>query len=192
VRRPAAALLGTLIGTVLIVGQKYATTSPATEAGATSDPGTTGDAAASGTPAEGPGTPGGPGSPALGARTAPSGSRPPATTTGPAHGTPPPGRTTTAPAVTCSTATGNAVNVASPGVGAITVSIRVCGGVLTTATGSQSRSNWDANARAVPALNSLAVRYYKTDISKVHYSGATLTSNAYQASLRSALTRGGI
>jgi hypothetical protein len=87
---------------------------------------------------------------------------------------------------------GNAANVASPGIGAITVTIRVCGGVLKTATGAQSRSNWDTNATAVPALNPLAVRYYKTNFSMIHYSGATLTSTAYQASLRSAMTKSGI
>jgi uncharacterized protein with FMN-binding domain len=92
----------------------------------------------------------------------------------------------------CANATGNATNIASPGVGAITVTIQVCGGVVKTATGAQSRSNWEANQSAVPALNRLAVQYYRTDISKIHYSGATLTSNAYQASLRSALGKAGL
>jgi uncharacterized protein with FMN-binding domain len=35
----------------------------------------------------------------------------------------------------------------------------------------------------------MAVQYYKTNFSQIHYSGATLTSNAYQASLRSAMTK---
>jgi uncharacterized protein with FMN-binding domain len=74
----------------------------------------------------------------------------------------------------------------------VTVTIRACGSTVTSASSSQSRSNWDANSDALPALNSLAVKYYKTDISKIHYSGATLTSNAYQASLRSALGQAGL
>jgi hypothetical protein len=73
----------------------------------------------------------------------------------------------------------------------VTVSIRVCGSAVTTASSTQSRSNWGPNSAALPALNSLAVKYYKTDISKIHYSGATLTSAAYQASLRSALSDAG-
>jgi hypothetical protein len=64
--------------------------------------------------------------------------------------------------------------------------------VLKTSTATQSRSNWDDNAKALPALNALAVQYYKTNISKIHYSGATLTSSAYQASLRSAMSKAGI
>jgi len=84
------------------------------------------------------------------------------------------------------------VNVASPGIGAVTVTIKVCGGVLSTSTGSLSQSNLPANTQAIPALNTLAVQYYKTNISMIHYSGATLTSNAYQASLQSAMAKAGI
>ena len=110
------------------------------------------------------------------------------TTTSPAP--PSPSATSTLPA--CMTTAGNAVNVASPGVGALTVTIKVCGGVMSTSNGSLSQSNLPANTPAIPALNTLAVQYYKTNISMIHYSGATLTSNAYQASLQSAMAKAGI
>src|SRR5262249_41665772 len=103
-----------------------------------------------------------------------------------------PGQPTSRPSATCASHAGNAARVSSPGIGAVTVSVRLCGAAVTSALSSQSRSNWDANSEALPALNSLAVKYCKTDISKIHYSGATLTSNAYQASLRSALGQAGI
>jgi hypothetical protein len=193
VRRPAAALLGTVAGTVLLVGAKYGTAAPrvddastAAEAGATEPGGDQESPAAAGSAGLAPSArPGGSAGP-------PASSRAPG---GPAGGaSPAPGRTggapTTAPA--CTSVTGNASTIVAPGVGAVTVTIQVCGGAVTAATGSQSRSNWDVNPQAVRALNTLAVRYYKSDISKVHYSGATLTSNAYQASLRSALGKAGL
>src|SRR5262249_6270674 len=96
------------------------------------------------------------------------------------------------PATTCASHAGNAVRVSSPGIGNVTVSVRACGSTVTSASSSQSRSNWDANSQALPALNSLAVKYYRTAISQIHYSGATLTSNAYQASLRAALSSAGL
>jgi uncharacterized protein with FMN-binding domain len=203
VRRPAAALLGTLAGTVLLVGAKYGSASPAANAGdtvAASDAGTTGAAGGMpGDPSAGPAGSAGSAAQNPGAAPGPSGKNP---TTGAAPGTgnPTPGRTTggpaaattTAAAPACTTKSGPASTIASPGVGTITVTIQVCGGVLKTATAAQSRSNWDKNTAALPALNSLAVANYKTNFSAIHYSGATLTSNAYQASLRSAMTRAGI
>ena len=49
-----------------------------------------------------------------------------------------------------------------------------------------------STTESAAALNSLTVANYKTNFSAIHYSGATLTSNAYQASLRSAMTQAGI
>jgi uncharacterized protein with FMN-binding domain len=82
--------------------------------------------------------------------------------------------------------------VASPGTGTVTVTIKVCNGAISSATSTLSQSNWPANTAALPALNSLTPQYYKTNISAIHYSGATLTSNAYQSSLRSAISKAGI
>jgi uncharacterized protein with FMN-binding domain len=110
----------------------------------------------------------------------------------PSTTSPAPQPTIPSPSATCTMAIGNAVNVASPGIGALTVTIQVCGGVLKTSTGTLSQSNLPDNSKAIPALNPLAVQYYKTNLSMIHYSGATLTSNAYQASLRSAMTKAGI
>jgi hypothetical protein len=46
--------------------------------------------------------------------------------------------------------------------------------------------------RGVPALNSLAVKYHEGNFPKIHYSGATPTTNTYQAPLRSAMSMAGI
>lgn len=105
---------------------------------------------------------------------------------------PPSSKPPTSPSPSCTTAAGAASNVESPGVGAVTVTIKVCNGQLTSSTGSISQSNWSANTAAFPALDTLAVQYYKTDVTKIHHSGATLTSKAYQASLKSALTKAGL
>jgi uncharacterized protein with FMN-binding domain len=199
VRRATAALLGTVTGTVLLVGAKYGTSPAGTNTGntvavggpATSDGAAGADPAASASASPVPAgpnaapVPGGSATRPAGGATTPAAGR---TTTG---GTP---RTTPAapPAPACRTATGNAAGVASPGIGTVTVTIKVCNGAITTSSGSQSASNWNRNAQAVPALNTLAVQYYKTDFSKIHYSGATLTSNAYQSSLRSAMSKAGI
>ncbi|MFG2041778.1 hypothetical protein [Dactylosporangium sp. NPDC048998] len=188
-RRPAAALLGTLAGTVLLVGAKYGSTSPPADTGAVAS---SDDAA--GAPASDPAA-------VLDASGAPTASAAPApsalgTTQGAAPGTPGAGRTTNAPAPTtaaaCTTASGGAAQIASPGVGTVTVTIQVCGGALKTASAVQSKSNWDRNTAAIPALNSLAVTNYKTNFAAIHYSRATLTSQAYQASLRSAMSKAGI
>ena len=199
-RRPAAALLGTLAGTVLLVGAKYGSAPPAATAGDSvasndsgpTDPGTTD--AGSALPSDAPAGPSGSAVPGTGTAPVPSGRT--SATTAAGRATPTAGRTTGGPppttAPSCTTTTGSATNVASPGIGAITVTIKVCGGVLKTSTGAQSRSNWDTNTAAVPTLNTLAVKNYKTNFSAIHYSGATLTSTAYRASLRSAMTKAGI
>lgn len=193
-RRPAAALLGTVVGTVLLVGAKYGSASPAGAPNsiAAGDTGAA-DAAASGATAPGGDPSAGPAPAGVG--TGPSSAGPgktPATKAAGGHTATPGQPTTRPPAASCTSDTGNPARVSSPGIGSVTVSVRVCAGAVTTASSSQSRSNWDANGAALPALNSLAVKYYKTDISKIHYSGATLTSNAYQASLRSALSDAGL
>jgi hypothetical protein len=90
------------------------------------------------------------------------------------------------------TVAGNPVNVGGPGIGAVTVTITECNGTLTKASSVLSQSDLALNAQALPAMDILAVQYYKTNITAIHYSGATYTSAAYQASLQSALTKAGI
>lgn len=194
-RRATAALLGTLAGTALLVGAKYATpevAGPNTPAGSdqgldnpsasvdpslsgSGSPGVSGAAAgASGSPAAGASTP-------AGARTSAGQAAPPAPVT-----------TTTNPAATCKTTTGNAATIVAPGTGTATVTIKVCGGVISSASATLSQSNWTANDKAIPQLNTLTVQYYKTNMSKITYSSATLTSNSYQTSLKSAMSKAGI
>lgn len=205
-RRATAMLLGTVAGTALLVGAKYGTAATSNTANAGSAIGPQGGTASTDPNASPTGT--SPSSDPASAPAAPAGSAaaaPVATkstaatrkTTAPAAPrtttpatTQPAAPTTAAPA--CSTASGVASTVVSPGVGAMTVTIKVCGGVVSSSTGALSQSNWSLNNQAIPQLNTLAVQYYKTDISKLHYSQATLTSNAYQASLKSALSKAGI
>lgn len=129
----------------------------------------------------------------------PSESQPPSTTatpTGSATATPTGSATATptgSATAACSTQAGAATTVASPGIGNVTVTIKVCGGALDSASAAISQSNWEPqNTNAFTALNQLAVQYYKTDMSKITFSGATLTSNAYRTSLQSALTKAGL
>lgn len=96
-------------------------------------------------------------------------------------------------AAACSTVAGAATAVAKPGVGQVTVTLEVCAKAVKSATAAISESNWEPkNTNAFAALNPLAVQYYKSDTSKITFSGATLTSNAYQASLKDAIAKAGI
>jgi len=198
-RRATAAALGTLIGTALLVTTKYAAPS-ATAAGATAvsagdpvavDAATAGSAPPGASAAvPGPsGTPGPAGAAPTGAARTTAAAPQPARTTPAAGGG---GATTAAPPPSCSTVSGSGQRVASPGVGTVTVTIKVCNGAISSASSTLSQSNWSNNNAALPALNSLTPQYYKTNISAIHYSGATLTSNAYQSSLRSAMSKAGI
>jgi hypothetical protein len=203
-RRATAAALGTLIGTTLLVAAKYGAASATAGTGTAI---TAGDpAAAAGNLAAGSappdassspatavpgasGTPGAPGAVPSGvARTTAAPPQPGRSTPAGGGG----GATTAPPPPSCSTVGGNGVNVASPGIGTITVTIKVCNGVINSASSTQSQSNWSKNSAALPALNSLTPQYYKTNISAIHYSGASLTSSAYQSSLRSAMSKAGI
>jgi hypothetical protein len=191
VRRATAALLGTVTGTVLLVGLKYgsgstghttvdSSTALADPSGAsgsgTPDPGATGSAEPTGSAGVATGAPSAPAA----SRTAPGRSAAPSKVASAGPPASPPA---------CTTVSGDPTNVSRPGIGAVTVTIKACGGTISTAAGSLSQSNWSRNTNAIPALNTLAVQYYKTNFAQIHYSGATLTSNAYQASLRSAMTK---
>jgi hypothetical protein len=195
VRRATAALLGTVTGTVPLVGLKYGTSPGHTNvdssaaladpsgAGA-ADPGGTGPTEPTRGPSDGPS-----GSAAPAATAVPS--APPASRATPGHSTTPSRAASAGPPAppACVTVAGDAAAVSRPGIGAVTVTIKACGDAVSTATGALSQSNWSRNTNAIPALNTLAVRYYRTNFAQIHYSGATLTSNAYQTSLRSAMAR---
>jgi hypothetical protein len=172
-RRATAAALGTVIGTALLVAAKYAAPS-ATAGPATAI--TAGDPAAVGSGGPGSSLPAAAASGPSGAPTQPSGAA----------------RTTAAPPPPCKTTSGSGISVESPGIGTVTVTIKVCNGVISSASSTQSQSNWENNGPALPALNSLTPQYYKTNISAIHYSGATLTSKAYRLSLQSAMTKAGV
>jgi hypothetical protein len=191
VRRATAALLGTVVGTTLLVGAKYATSPATTEVSAATDP--VGDAPAGTTPEAS--------SPDASSVAAPLTAAPTSTAAATkASGTAPANTarttpTSTAPApasAACTKVQGNAVNVPEPGTGTVTVSVSVCNKAISSAAAALSRSNYQKNSSAIPALNAMVVRYYKTGISQIHYSGATLTSGAYQSSLRSAMSKAGI
>lgn len=191
-RRATAAFLGTVAGTSLLVGAKYATASPeATNPTAVGAP-IGGDGAGLGTSPSAPAM-SGPPSPTAKTRAGRSAatrtsSRPAAATS---TKTTAPAPTKTTATSTCTTATGGAVRVSSPGIGSVTVTVKVCGGKISSSSGYMSSSNWDKNTSAIPALNSMAVTYGQTNISKVYYSGCSLTSAAYRSSLSSALSKAG-
>jgi hypothetical protein len=96
------------------------------------------------------------------------------------------------PTAECKLGTGNAVPVSGCScTGTVTVTVKVCDGNISISSGKVDNGNWDANDQAIAALDKLAVEYGMTDISKLHFSGATMTSRAYQTSLRSALSNAG-
>ena len=196
-RRATAALLGTVTGTARLVGAKYTAPQAAGGHTATADVGAGAGDNGDDNPSANDGSPGpsgagvsaAPGAPGASASTTPGAVRTSAgktTTTTPGTGT------TTTTTASCKTVSGTATTIVSPGTGTATVTIKVCAGAITTASAALSASNWSANTQAIPSLNSLTIQYYKTDITKIHYSGATLTSNAYQTSLRSAMSKAGI
>lgn len=170
-RRAVFALLGTTIGTSLLIGAKLG--HPTQEDGrVTVD---TAGAAAADIPS---GEPGAAGAPASGAPA------PRATKTTAAAPQPKP------PAPT------GLKSGTYPGAGyrhqygTVTVTITVSGGVVTNANATypSSGQSGEINGAAVPKLNSEAVAA-KTSASLSTVSGATLTSNAYRLSLQSALDK---
>lgn len=203
-RRALVALLGTATGTALLIGAKYHAPAPTDPAGAIGGAGSTDPSApgSSGSPSADPSVSAtASATPPSGSASTPPGGQPtgataPATTK-PGTGSTPGGGgqqpTASTPAASCTTATGAGSTVVAPGEGSVVVTIKVCSGAITSATATISKSNWEPqNTNAFAALNRLTVQYYKTDMSKITFSGATLTSNAYKTSLRSAMGRAGI
>lgn len=92
----------------------------------------------------------------------------------------------------CRDVAGDPATIGSPGVGDLAVTIKICGTAVTSASATLSQSNWKANDKAIPTMNTQAVAYHRTDLSQIAYSGATYTAAAYRTSLKSALTKAGI
>lgn len=184
-RRAVFALLGTAIGTSLLVGAKLGTTATGSD-GIVLDP-------AGGPAGEGPTKA------AASTAAAPTASSRP-TPAGKPTGT---ARRTTAPAVTVRTtaatkppATGlKSGTYTGAGFtheyGTVRVTITVAGGVVTAASATyptEKPTSRNINEDAVPKLNSWAVAA-KTSANISTVSGATLTSAAYKKSLQSALDK---
>lgn len=188
-RRAALALLGTTIGTSLLVGAKLGTPAPAGAEDVAVD-------AAGGVAADGP----------LDASADPATLSPsaPTATAGPSSKpktTAPTGTKTTAPAGGTKTA---APKPAATGLksgtftgapsthryGTVQVTITVSGGKVTKATATyptDRSTSAEINNDAVPKLISETLSAQSARIATV--SGATLTSNAYKISLQSALDK---
>jgi uncharacterized protein with FMN-binding domain len=183
-RRAAFAMLGTVVGTSLLVGAKLGTPSPASAGDVAID-------TAGGVAADEPQATGTPTAAAAAAPTKPTASGKPtaaARTTAPATtkkttGTKPP-----APGLKSGTFTGAGY---THEYGTVRVTITISGGVVTAASATyptDRATSKSINDRAVPKLNSWAVAA-KTSANISTVSGATLTSNEYEKSLQSALDK---
>jgi uncharacterized protein with FMN-binding domain len=187
-RRSALAVLGTVIGTSLLVGAKLGHPAPG---GDTVIDAAAGAQQADGTEQEDP-APSGSAAPVKSAQpnhTAKPGASP-VRSSGPGPSTAPP--TKAAPAFKDGTYTGPGV---SERYGSITVTITVSGGHITNASGSCSCSGMslDISNRAFngtstrKGLNRSTLDSQSADIAT--FSGATYTSNAYKQSLAQAIAK---
>jgi uncharacterized protein with FMN-binding domain len=182
VRRAAAAVLGTIAGTSLLLGAKLGTASP--NALPVNDAAPAAEPAVSG-PAPAPSTSGAAPAPATATHTA-----------APAGTTPAAGRTTAAatpaapPPTTAAAGLKNGT-FAGPGVreryGTITVSVTVAGGRITDAAGSCACSgeSQQISGNAFTRLRQETLTAQSATIATV--SGATYTSGAYKSSLQAAI-----
>ena len=189
-RRAAAAILGTIAGTTLLVGAKLGTHAPDVLA---SGDGTAGaDATSSAAPAGGSGaaapTASGPGAPTPGGAptVAPAASAPGGAPATRSAAPPPTGPAGPAGGLRNGTFTG-------PGVkekfGTITVTITVSGGRITDASGSCAGCHGESqqiSGNAFGKLRQEALSAQSASVATV--SGATYTSGAYKSSLQAAIT----
>lgn len=181
-RRAVMALLGTTIGTTLLVGAKLGTPAPAGGTDVAADP--------TGSDVPAPEEPAGTAPPTTGPSVTPSG---PVKPTGSAKATPSGGtRTSNAPRPP----TGGLRDGTHAGAafthehGTVKVTITVSGGRMTNVTASYPTSPARAasiNNEAIPKLRQEALAAQSARIATV--SGATLTSESYRNSLQSALDR---
>jgi uncharacterized protein with FMN-binding domain len=189
VRRAAFALLGTAIGTSLLVGAKLGTHTPAAAQSVALDAGN-GAPAEAGQATEEPEdlvtASAAPSSKAAAKTTAPGR---PKTTTRPAS----PTKTTAAPKPTTAGGLTNGTFAGAPSTneyGTIKVTITVSGGKITNVAASYPTSpsrTASINSRAIPTLRQEALTAQSAKIDTV--SGATYTSGSYKISLQSALDR---
>jgi uncharacterized protein with FMN-binding domain len=191
VRRATFALLGTAIGTTLLVGAKLGTPSPesaivagpadeSTDGGADVAPDATAQSPLAGTPGQTP------------------------TPTTLTQRTPAPGRTTAAPGSSRTTPAAPKTTAAAGGLrngtftggastnkyGTIQVTITVSGGKITDVSATYPTSPEETasiNSRAIPKLRQEALAAQSAKIATV--SGASYTSASYKVSLQSALDR---
>lgn len=190
-RRAAAAVLGTIAGTTLLIGAKLGTTSPNALAAGDAAPAAAAESAGSG-PVPAPVTAPSGAAPTAAAATrtgAPVGTTPAAGhTTAPGRAAPPtptPGTTTPATSTLKNgTFTGPAV---SERYGTITVSVTVSGGRITDASGSCACSgeSQQISSGAFGRLRQETLAAQSAAIATV--SGATYTSGAYKSSLQAAI-----
>jgi uncharacterized protein with FMN-binding domain len=183
-RRAAAALLGTTIGTSLLVGAKLSSHTPAdTHDVGINTAGVGADGGPDPAPASGPGTPagttptagpGGKSTPTPGTRTTPTGTK-----------------TTTKPPSTHGLRNGTYAGVPSTNPhGTVKVTITISSGRMTQITATYPTSPARAatiNNDAIPKLRQEALAAQSAKIATV--SGATYTSESYRVSLQSALDR---
>ncbi|MFB9234138.1 FMN-binding protein [Plantactinospora siamensis] len=187
-RRAVFALLGTTIGTSLLIGAKLGQPSR-TDAQVTVD---TAGAAAADTPSGAPADPSG---------AAPSGGPSAKASAAGKHSSKPTASRSKTPTGTRTTAAAPKPNGLASGTftgrgfthdyGTVQVTITVSGGVVTKASATyptDRSTSRQINERAVPTLNASAVAA-KTSANISTVSGATLTSGAYKSSLQSALDK---
>lgn len=193
-RRAVLALLGTTIGTSLLVGAKLGTTSPVGAQDLAADPGGVGGAAGTDPgalpgPSGAPGAssiPGTPGASALPGRSAGTTAKPGSSQTTPAGTT----RSSSSPKPpTSGYRDGTFAGAASTNqYGTIKVTVTISGGKITDARASYPTSpsrTASINADAIPKLRQEALAAQSAKIATV--SGATYTSGSYRTSLQSAL-----
>jgi uncharacterized protein with FMN-binding domain len=194
VRRAAAAILGTIAGTTLLVGAKLGTHTPDVLAAGDGTAGV--DSGSSATPVGGPPGPGASGS------AAPAASGPVVPGSAPAAGpaaSAPGGTPTTRPAAPPPTAPAGPAgglkngSFTGPGIkekyGTITVTITVSGGRITDVSGSCAGCRGDSqqiSGNAFGKLRQEALSAQSASVATV--SGATYTSGAYKSSLQAAIT----
>lgn len=188
-RRAALALLGTTIGTSLLVGAKLGTPAPAGVEDVPAD--------AAGVAAGGPLGPSlDPATPTPAASTAAAGPSPatkPRTTTQSGSKTTAGGGTKTAASNPPATGLKSGSFTGAPSTyryGTIQVTIAVSGGKITNATATyptDRSTSAEINNDAIPKLVRETLTAQSANIATV--SGATLTSNAYNVSLQSALDK---
>jgi uncharacterized protein with FMN-binding domain len=190
VRRAAAAIIGTIAGTTLLVGAKLGAVTPQDAASSTTADLSADPAAANG---GAPGPSGGTGTSSSPGGAVPSG----VPGKSPATGATTPGttKTTTAPATGQTTPASTGLKDGTykgPGVaeryGTITVTITVSGGKISNVSATCGGCNSESQGISTDAFDKLRPKVLAAQSANVSsVSGATYTSGAYKSSLQSAI-----